>query len=651
MNERIGFISASYPPAVFREMEEIGMTLKMTVIPKYIESGISVNEIHQFIKDQDLECVIARGRTADKIKNNIVVPLVFLDIFPSDIIKTLYDMNGSTKKIGVIAHQMSACKTDDFIRYLKEVTSFDLHVINYSSPHNFDKVLELARDQGINMIIGGSFVAKEARKFGLDSVEILPTQESMINILNQARQMVQILRKEEAELIWHKAFFGLNNESIAFVNAFGKVTDMNKNCLKIFNISFEQLASFPIVQHIPQLESIPASRQTLKEIITIRGQQYAVSIQPIIIRKKYRGAVVSLEKTWEIQKLELKIRQQSHQKGLIAKTSLDQILGESTIMTQIKQQAEKYAQTSFNILIEGESGTGKELFAQGIHLASKYSSGPFVAINCAAIPESIMESELFGYEEGAFTGAKKGGKIGFFELSHGGTIFFDEINSMSFNMQARLLRIIQEKEIIRVGGSAVIPINTRIIAASNLPLYALVQEKKFRPDLFFRLNELHLRLPSLKDHKEDIPMMVNHFLTTYIYAYNLNSLLAQKYKSSIVDVIASSDYSWPGNVRELENIVKRCLVFLENIQDGSVSIDDLLKHVLFQADPSLDVLPDETYIQVKLGTLEDMENALIQEAYQKMHYNKSTLARLLDISRTTLWRRLVESEGKDRVSQ
>ena len=233
-------------------------------------------------------------------------------------------------------------------------------------------------------------------------------------------------------------------------------------------------------------------------------------------------------------------------RGHTTKYNFSDICGSSPQIRQTVELAKKMARTDSSVLITGESGTGKELFAHAIHNNSQRAEAPFVAINCAALPETLLESELFGYEEGAFTGAKKGGKPGLFELANTGSIFLDEIEGMAPATQLKLLRVIQEREIIRVGGEKVIPIDVRIISASNEDLMPLIESGRFRRDLFYRVGTLPLELPPLRERKRDIPLLLEVFKS----ALHLTFLLTEEAKEALLR------YEWPGNIRELRNCVE-----------------------------------------------------------------------------------------------
>ena len=260
---------------------------------------------------------------------------------------------------------------------------------------------------------------------------------------------------------------------------------------------------------------------------------------------------------------------------------MDDIIGESEAICQVKALAKKMAQTDSAILLTGESGTGKELFGHAIHNASRRREMPFVAINCAALTETLLESELFGYEEGAFTGAKKGGKMGLFEYAHLGTLFLDEVEAMSPMLQAKLLRVLQEKELIRVGGDRVIPVDVRIIASSNEDIHELVRQGRFRKDLFYRLNTLPLEIPPLRERGEDLFLIAAEIKKRFGYAY----ILAPDAREIL------RRYCWEGNVRELSNLIE----YLAVVDKPEITSEDLPPYLRAARllSPEVPSLPDD----------------------------------------------------------
>ena len=290
-----------------------------------------------------------------------------------------------------------------------------------------------------------------------------------------------------------------------------------------------------------------------------------------------------------------------------------------------KTKREKAAKSDSNVLILGESGTGKELFAHSIHNDSKRSMGVFIKVNCAAIPAELLESELFGYEEGSFTGAKKGGKIGKFEAADGGTIFLDEIGELPLHMQVKLLRVLQEREVERVGSTRSIPIDVRIIAATNRNLEEMVEKGEFRLDLYYRLKVMTIVVPKLSERSEDIPKLVHHFLRKY-----------QKLMNKQIEGISDralrilNSYSWPGNIRELENSIERALNMVDEIE--MITSDHLPEEIRGYKGPSSTLTLNEV--------MEETERHTIINYLEVMNGNKSETAKALGISRTTLYEKM-----------
>lgn len=308
-----------------------------------------------------------------------------------------------------------------------------------------------------------------------------------------------------------------------------------------------------------------------------------------------------------------------------SKYNFEDIKGVSTKINEVKKLAMKASLTDSNVLIMAESGTGKELFAHAIHKNSKRCYSSFVKVNCAAIPHELLEAELFGYEDGAFTGAKKGGKIGKFEIADGGTIFLDEIGDMPLNMQAKLLRVIQEREIERVGGTTPKKINVRIIAATNKNLEKLVEEGKFREDLYYRLNVITINIPPLRERKKDIIELVNFYLKQLSDKYNkrVDSISKDALKKLI-------EYSWPGNVRELINVVERAINIIEDenlldVQHLPIKISGINK---------------VTFVKPFEEAINEVEKNIIIDALKYTKGNKSEAAKLLKMSRSNFYEKL-----------
>ncbi len=318
-----------------------------------------------------------------------------------------------------------------------------------------------------------------------------------------------------------------------------------------------------------------------------------------------------------------------------SKYTLDDILTQSSTGIKSKEMAKAYSDTDFSVLITGESGVGKELFAHAIHHNSPRKNGPFVRINCAAIPEPLLESELFGYEEGAFTGAHHRGRKGKFELANGGTIFLDEIGDLPLSMQAKLLRALQEREIEKVGSNQIIKLDIRIIAATNTSLEEKVDRGTFRSDLYYRLNVLNLRVPSLRERQRDIPLLIQHFVTTTYQEFGIY----KRFPDEIIEILKA--YPWPGNIRELKNTIDRIVV---NARGELIKKEDLPYNILEQHNQR--IIGHDKSLSIKQGslksTLESIEKEIIADTLRQCKGNKAEAARILGIPRVSLYRKLNE---------
>ena len=304
------------------------------------------------------------------------------------------------------------------------------------------------------------------------------------------------------------------------------------------------------------------------------------------------------------------------------------IIGQSHAVNQLKMEIAMVARTSSNVLILGETGTGKELVAHSIHSMSNRFSSPFVRVNCSAIPEHLMESEFFGYEEGAFTGAKRGGKPGKFERASGGSLFLDEINTLPISMQPKFLRVLQEGEVERVGGNTVIPVNTRVISATNAPLEELVHRKEFRQDLYYRLNVVQIKVPPLRERKEDIPLLVNTFISQLNVRLGLD---IQDVHPMVLEMLI--DYDWPGNIRELQNVVERAMNFA---YEGTLSPAHFK---FFVAKKHPVVTPAPQPVLPAVYHAKD-ERSIILDALRLCGGNKKAAAQQLGWARSTLYEKM-----------
>ncbi|HZG17520.1 MAG TPA: sigma 54-interacting transcriptional regulator [Candidatus Bathyarchaeia archaeon] len=349
----------------------------------------------------------------------------------------------------------------------------------------------------------------------------------------------------------HEGIIGIDEEE--------RITFFNEDAGKILQVHPADVVGKTLQDAVPEFAAhdVLLSRgEVTNHLLQTRHQFLLVTKVPMMLEDKWLGEVVTFQDVTKVQQLEQEIRRKSVQLGLTAKYDFHHIIGASDAILSSKKVACKLANSDYTVLITGENGTGKEVFAQAIHQNSSRRDMPFVPVNFAGLTESLAESELFGYEEGAFTGAKKGGKVGLFELAHNGTIFLDEIGDAPLSIQAALLRVLQERQVMRVGGNRVIPVNVRVIAATNRNLKEMVQKGSFREDLYYRLEVLPLHVPALRERRDDILLLIDHFLELKNKKLDLSD--------EVKDIL--QQYSWPGNIRELENVSHYLTVIVEGNQ-------------------------------------------------------------------------------------
>lgn len=406
------------------------------------------------------------------------------------------------------------------------------------------------------------------------------------------------------------------NTSAEKITGFKKLEAIGKKCWNIFNSSLCRNGC-----HMEQ--TIKNGKPMLGnelEIIQKGGKNIPIRVNSVVLinnKNENIGAVETFIDISEIRNLSAHLNEYY---------TYENIVGRNKEIKQIISVLESVSQTDSSVLVTGESGTGKELAARAIHLKSSRKTGPFVAVNCSAFAESLLESELFGHEKGAFTGAIKT-KIGRFELAQGGTLFLDEIGDLSTAVQTKLLRVLETHEFERVGGNKSIKMDTRIIAATNKNLAEEISTKRFREDLFYRINVINIHLPPLRERMDDFPLLVNHFIKSFNKKFNKN---IKQFSSSAFDLIV--DYNWPGNIRELENAIEHCFVLC----NGEVIQVECLPKRIREFKEQASVLDNSS----KQKGFKETEKELIISVLEKNNHNRPKAAKELNIDPSTLWRKM-----------
>ncbi|HFK1549102.1 TPA: sigma-54 interaction domain-containing protein [Bacillus albus] len=382
------------------------------------------------------------------------------------------------------------------------------------------------------------------------------TAEFFSDFVRLGRNLANSVNNEKRLNQKLESVFNAVHEGIISMDEWGRITVFNEEAEKILSLSAENCLGktyWDVISEFNLNQIFQSHVEESNQLLEIRNKVLLVTKVPMVLDGHLMGVVVTFQDVTIVQRNEQEIRKNSSRLGLTTKYSFENIIGVSDSIASVKQVAVRLAESDFTVLITGENGTGKEVFAQAIHRYSTRRDGPFVPVNFAGLTESLAESELFGYEGGSFTGAKKGGKMGLFELAHNGTIFLDEIGDAPLSIQAALLRVLQERQVMRIGGNRVIPINIRVIAATNRNLISMMSKGAFREDLYYRLNVLPLNIPNLRERQEDLFILINYFF------YENGRKL--RFTPEVKNVLLN--YSWPGNIRELENFIKYLMVIVE----------------------------------------------------------------------------------------
>ena len=468
---------------------------------------------------------------------------------------------------------------------------------------------------------------------------------SVFRDISELKNMSQQIIDLESMKSLLQAIIDSSEDAISVVDTNGMGILINPAYTRLTGLKPEDIIGKPADTDISEGESM--HMKVLRTKKPVRGVQLKVgphrkevlvNVAPIMMEGELKGSVGIIHDVSEIKRLNRDLeRARRIIRNLEAKYTFDDIIGSSETMRYSIEQAKQAAETRATVLLRGESGTGKELFAHAIHNASDRKYNQFVRVNCAALSESLLESELFGYEEGAFTGARRGGKKGLFEEANGGTIFLDEIGELKPSTQAKLLRVLQEKEVLRVGGTKSIPIDVRVIAATNVYLEKAIQEKRFREDLYYRLNVLPIHIPPLRMRKEDLVDLARHLIKKFNQEYGRN---VEEIDLEAIQTL--HQYSWPGNVRELENVLGRAMINME-FNERVMRKKHLPPLDLSRAKEGQDLegrLESGTDIQPLKDVIQQFEKNYLKKVYEKTNKNKTETAKALGISVRSLYYKL-----------
>ncbi len=583
--------------------------------------------------EKGYEVILGHGGTGAIIAQNLGQQVVNIPTTMFEVLNAVMEAKEISDRIAIT----SFASPRDEIGLIEKLLGLTIRQIIYRTNSELQQGVHAALKGEFRVIVGGGV----SRSLVSDSqgtvILIEPNPKLIRQALNQARAIAASRRREVESSEQFKTILQVIGHGLVGIDNFGRLNFFNPAAEEILKVDLKVVMGQSlsrVSRDLGLIDVLAGGKLQIDEIRKVSGKDLVVNSLPIHIDGRVRGAVALFREAHAIHNIDRKLKERLHLKGFVARYTEHDIKGESAKIIQLLLKARKYAQADATILIQGETGTGKEVLANSIHHLSQRRDKPFVAFNCSAIPENLTETELFGYEEGAFTGAKKGGKIGLFELANQGTIFLDEIADITTAMQVRLLRVLETKEVMRVGGDRILPVDVRVIASAHRDLRQDVAAGRFRPDLYFRLSVLRLTIPSLRERAEDILIIADEVLRRH--GADIGCL-----SSGIQEMLLS--YDWPGNIRELMSVLESYLILVGKNGCDERLFGQLMTEIRWE--------DENTGISTSKGPtgavplkqhLETYEKNLVARTLKECRYNRKLAAEALGVSTSTLWRKLTK---------
>lgn len=636
-------VSGSYPliEYVKTEIEKRRESIQKLTVQE-IDSKHILNHPNYINNNDILICGVVLAERLRKL--NVRGQLVPLRVQTQDFIKALVKASKYSEQICIVNYYKEFITEDTYFNEegLKGLLGFNIQQYVYTSTEHAEEVVKMLSEDTKNVIIGSGLIVNLAKKHGLYGV-LWYGQETIQLSVNIAFDILKARVLERSNQKRQSIVMENFNEGVINLNRMNRIMNINQAAIDLLGLdkdkNYESLFISDVLDNSELLNETLSPKKLTDRILKYQNKTLIVDKHLIYVNKQIDGNVIIFSDVETLQQKENKVRRKLNKKFEGAKYTFDDIIGQSNQMIKAKLKAEKFAKADAHVLILGESGTGKELFAQSIHNESRRANHPFVAVNCAAIPENLLESEFFGYSDGAFTGALKGGKPGLFEVAHNGTIFLDEIGELPLSMQAKLLRVLQEKDVRRVGSAVPIPIDVRVISATNVNLMAGVKSGEFRMDLYYRIAVLNLFLPNLNQRKNDIGLLLKRF-TVNNYP-NLYPII-ERYFTDLLQLLDS--HKWEGNVREFENTIERLFAYIGT--DFDIEKELIIEYLEESINENYYLLNKADSVNETFQEqIKEVEFLKIQEALERTNGNKQEAAKILGISRSTLWRKFNEANS------
>lgn len=644
--------TASLPPQIvavgFKRINKMLQDLAPGFAPRahieVLDVGFdeAVARIRELQAQRPIDVVVAAGSNGGYLRQHLDLPVVLVKVGGFDLMQALARAKRLSSRVGLVAFEGVMPEVAEF----GDLLSVSVLQRTYRTEDEALACVHELKDLGVDVVVGAGLAADLADQLGMTGL-FLYSVDAVRGALDDAVEVARASRIELAKRERLNTILAQLSDGVIAVDKQERIQTLNPAMAQLLGVAPAQWLGRKLGEVCPDLSLQNTLRQAVPELEKIErvragagagsaGKALIVNRMPIIEQGVLTGAVLSCQDPISIQRVDRHIRARIKPQAVAARYELPQLLGHSPAIVRIKELAQRCARSQATVLLVGESGTGKELIAQGIHMAGERRDMPFVAVNCAAVSESLLESELFGYEEGAFTGARRGGKVGLFEAAHNGTVFLDEVGEMPPSLQARLLRVLQEREVLRVGATEPTPVNVRVIAATHRNLMDHVERGLFRLDLYYRLNILRIDVPPLRERMPDIEPIARA-LHQKVCA-RLHSTV--QHTRALIDALVAQapQHSWPGNVRELENLIERVVAYADP-QGGRAGLKLVAPELFADAGrpaAAAAAAPEEGL----KASIALSERANIKQVLADCAGDRAEACRRLGISRTTLWRKL-----------
>ena len=594
----------------------------------------AVIEIREMARRGRVDALVAAGSNGEYLRQRLEIPVVLVRVGGFDIMRALGRARELSPRIALVTYG----STPPDVQQFNELFQLGIEQRSYRTDQDASDCVRELRTRGIDVVVAPGLVADLADQDGMRGI-FLYSMDAVRQALDDAIEVVRIARIEAARRERLNTILARLRDGVVSVDMDERIDALNPAMERLLALPAGEVLGRKLSEVAPELtllETLQSGRVDTDELQRFRARTLIANRMPLTEQGVQTGAVLTCQDPASIERADRSLRARRDRSPGSARYRLSDLVGDSPAIRRARQLAAQYAKGDGTVLIVGESGTGKELLAQGIHRASRRAAQPFIAINCAAFTETLLESELFGYEEGAFTGARRGGKSGLLEAAHTGTIFLDEIGDMPIPLQTRLLRVLQEREILRIGAIEPTRVDVRVIAATHQDLQQSIEEQKFRRDLYYRLNILRVELPSLRERREDLPGLMQHIVARACARLGIERAVVDVYARQLM--ADAANYDWPGNVRELENLIERIASAAAAAPPGEQDLQ--LRGIVPEVYAKASALRKTAVLSHRKN---EVEIGLIRRVLAECDGDRNEACRRLGIGRTTLWRKLKAS--------